>query len=195
MEMTEAEVNAKLHTQMKYLHYKIYCLIDRIPSGKQKPLRFSKGILIERTGYKNGKGWKNKKEKRKRVQKPEAANRPVLESESGVVLFKMLVQVFVAQPKEVLPLQLRVCNHPPSSNYRQLQCHHMARAGIKSLPSLFHLLIFSLTFQRAASNTKLETQGAQDQEYRTMRRKQDMRFRNIKQIVGRSHNRGFNVKL
>lgn len=61
-----AEINTKLHKQMKYLHVQMYSVSDRIPSRKQKLLQFSqKGNLIERIAYKNWKVWKSKREKGK----------------------------------------------------------------------------------------------------------------------------------
>lgn len=49
-----AEINTKLHKQMKSLHVQMYCVTDRSPSRKQKLLKFSqKRNLIEKIGYKN----------------------------------------------------------------------------------------------------------------------------------------------
>ena len=96
-----AEINTKLHKQMKYLHDTMYCGTDRIPSGKQKLLKFvQKGNSIERIGYRNWKSWKSEREKEDgmlKEQKTEMANTPVLdgahESESAEILSEMVFEV------------------------------------------------------------------------------------------------------
>lgn len=48
-----AEINTKLHKQMKYFHVQMYYVTDRIPSRKQKLLQFSLKGNLESISYKN----------------------------------------------------------------------------------------------------------------------------------------------
>lgn len=77
MEETKGRGIHKLCIQMKYLHYKMYYVIDRIPSGKQTPLEVFQREFNSENWLQNRKGWKSKREEEQRVlkeQTPEAAN-------------------------------------------------------------------------------------------------------------------------
>lgn len=65
MEETKGRGIHKLCIQMKYLHYKMYYVIDRIPSGKQTPLKVFQREFNSENWLQIRKGWKSKREKSK----------------------------------------------------------------------------------------------------------------------------------
>lgn len=178
-----AEINTKLHKQMKYFHVQMYYVTDRILSRKQKLLQFSLKGNLESIGYKNWKGWKSKREEKRLLnqQKTETADAPCAggpESESAEILLKMLFWIPVELPKECsLFFSVRLSGItllPQQQSPATVTISHCwSQNPEPSLP--FHILSLSQFFQGPTSNRKPDGQGSQTQQYSGV---QKVRYRN-----------------